>query len=102
MRLPSIRGANTSKQSKRLRRCGRLDRWSHGLLAACYAQIGRLDEARSELDAFISEREHELKERGEMPPRSRLELALSRADRYRNPLDREHFLDGLRKAGLTG
>ena len=79
-----------------------LDRWSHGLLAACYAQTGRLDEARSELETFVSEREHELKERGQALPRRRLELALSRADRYRNPLDREHFLDGLRKAGLTG
>jgi TolB-like protein len=78
------------------------DRWSHGLLAACYAQMGRFDEARSESDAFISERQRELKERGEAPPRSRLDLAMTRADRYRNPLDREHFLDGLRKAGLTG
>jgi adenylate cyclase len=78
------------------------DRWSHCLLAACYAQIGRLDEARSELEMFISERERELKERGETPPRNRLELALSRAERYRNPSDREHFLDGLRKAGLKG
>lgn len=79
-----------------------LDRWSHGLLAACYAQTGRLDEARSESEAFISERQRELKERGEAPPRSRLDFGLARADRYRNPLDREHFLDGLRKAGLTG
>ena len=78
------------------------DRWSHCLLAACYAQTGRFDEARSELDVFVSEREYELKERGETPPPNRLELALSRADRYRSPSDREHFLDGLRKAGLTG
>jgi TolB-like protein len=77
------------------------DRWSHGLLAACYAQTGLLSEAHSELEAFISERKRELKERGETLPPSRLHLALSRADRYRNPLDREHFLDGLRKAGLT-
>ena len=77
------------------------DRWSHCLLAACYAQTDRLDEGRAELEVFISEREHELKELGETPPPNRLEHALSRADRYRNPLDREHFLDGLRKAGLT-
>ena len=77
------------------------DRWSHCLLAACYGQTGRLNEAHSELEVFISEREHELKERGETSPRNRLEFALSRADRYRNPSDREHFLDGLRKAGLV-
>ncbi|MGY4474521.1 adenylate/guanylate cyclase domain-containing protein [Bradyrhizobium sp. USDA 3364] len=77
------------------------DRWSHGLLAACYAQIDRLDKARTELDAFVGEWERELKERGEALPLSRLDLALSRADRYRDPSDREHFLEGLRKAGLT-
>ncbi|WP_027547781.1 adenylate/guanylate cyclase domain-containing protein [Bradyrhizobium sp. WSM2254] len=85
-----------------LREIRTLDRWSHGLLAACYGQIDRLDEARSELDAFIGERERELRERGEALPLSSLDLVLSRADRYRDPLDREHFLEGLRKAGLTG
>lgn len=77
------------------------DRWSHGLLAACYAQSGLLEEARLELTAFISERERELRERGELLPSSRLQLALSRADRYRKSLDREHFIDGLLKAGLA-
>jgi adenylate cyclase len=94
-------GREYEQAVKALKEMRSLDRWSRGLLAACYAQTGRLDEARSELDAFIGERERELNERGEAPPRTRLDLALSRADRYRNPLDREHFLDGLRKAGLT-
>jgi adenylate cyclase len=66
---------------KALKEMRSLDRWSRGLLAACYAQTGRLDEARSELDAFIGEREREFNERGEAPPRTRLDLALSRADR---------------------
>ena len=43
------------------------DRWSHCLLAACYAQTDQLDKARSELEVFVSEREHELKDRGETP-----------------------------------
>jgi adenylate cyclase len=77
------------------------DRWCHCLLAACYARTDRLDEARSELAVFVSEREHELKERDDAPPQRSLELVLSRADRYRNSSDREHFLDGIRKAGLT-
>jgi TolB-like protein/Tfp pilus assembly protein PilF len=78
-----------------------LDRWSHGLLAACYAQMGRLGEAQSEADAFISERRRELKANGEATPAKTLDLARARAERYRDPSDREHFLDGLRKAGLS-
>ena len=93
-------GREYEQAVKALKEMRSLDRWSRGLLAACYAQTGRLDEARSELDAFIGERERELNERG-APPWTRLDLARSRADRYRNALDHEHFLDGLRKAGLT-
>jgi TolB-like protein len=95
-------GREYERAARVLKEMRPLERWSRGLLAACYARIGRLDEARFEADAFVSERQRELKELGEAPPRSRLDLALSRADRYRNPLDREHFLDGLRKAGLAG
>ncbi|MBR0874720.1 winged helix-turn-helix domain-containing protein [Bradyrhizobium tropiciagri] len=78
------------------------DRWSHGLLAACYAQLGRLGEARSAADAFVSERRRELNANGKAAPAKTLELARARAERYREPADREHFLDGLREAGLTG
>ena len=77
-----------------------LDRWAHALLAACYAQTDRLSEAGSEAQAFVRERSRELSENGEALPTNALELVRARADRYRNPNDREHFLDGLRKAGL--
>jgi hypothetical protein len=33
-------------------------------------------------------------------PADPLDLARVRAERYRDPRDRKHFLDGLRKAGL--
>jgi tetratricopeptide (TPR) repeat protein len=95
-------GRQYEQAVKALKEMRSFDRWSHGLLAACYAQMGRLDEARSETDAFVSQRQRELEERGEAPPRSSLDFALARAARYRNSSDREHFLDGLRKAGLNG
>jgi len=86
---------------KVLREARSSDRWSHALLAACYAQTGRLTEASFEARTFIRERCLELSENGKAPPLNTLELARMRADRYRDPIDRDHFLDGLRKAGLS-
>src|SRR5262249_15085979 len=74
--------------------------WSHGLLAACHAQIGMRDAARSELRRFVKERHRELQQNDEPVPLDDLDLARSRADRYRKASDRKHFIDGLRKAGL--
>jgi TolB-like protein/Tfp pilus assembly protein PilF len=74
--------------------------WSYGLMAACHARIGRRDEARAELARFVEERHRELRETGEPIPADPFDLAQVRAERYRNPRDRKHFLDGLRKAGL--
>jgi TolB-like protein/Tfp pilus assembly protein PilF len=95
-------GREYERAVKALMEARSLDRWSHGLLAACYAQMGRLGEAQCEADAFVSERRRELNANGEAAPAKSLELARARAERYREPADREHFLDGLRKAGLTG
>ncbi|MCP3416609.1 MULTISPECIES: winged helix-turn-helix domain-containing tetratricopeptide repeat protein [Bradyrhizobium] len=78
------------------------DRWSHSLLAACYAQMGRLSEARSEAEAFVTERCREMSANGATPPANTLDLVRARAERYRISAEREHFLDGLRKAGLSG
>jgi tetratricopeptide (TPR) repeat protein len=94
-------GREYERAIKALMEARSLDRWSHGLLAACYAQMGRLREAQSEADAFVGERRRELNANGEAAPEKTLDLARARAERYRQPTDRQHFLDGLRKAGLT-
>lgn len=86
---------------KVLRKPRSSDRWLHALLAASYAQTGRLTEANIEARMFVRERHLELSESGEATPLNTLELARIRANRYRNPIDRDHFLDGLRKAGLS-
>ncbi|WP_338821916.1 winged helix-turn-helix domain-containing tetratricopeptide repeat protein [Bradyrhizobium septentrionale] len=85
---------------KVLREARSSDRWSHALLAACYAQTNRPTEASFEAGAFVRERYLELAENGEALPLNTLELARMRANRYRDLIDRDHFLDGLRKAGL--
>ncbi len=95
-------GREYERAVKALMETRSLDRWSHGLLAACYAQMGRLGKAQSEAEAFVRERSRELHENGGALPVNTLDLAQARAGRYRDPADREHLLDGLRKAGLTG
>ena len=88
--------------AKSINRCRPHDRWHRAFLAACCAQMGRMDEAHIEIAAFIEVRRRELEERGEQMPVDTIELASFRANRYRQQADRDHFLDGLRRAGLTG
>jgi TolB-like protein len=78
-----------------------LDRWHHGLLAMCYAQVNRLDEASAEIAMFVDARQKEISEHSPSVSVSDLDLALERVNRYRVQADRNHFLDGLRKAGLS-
>ncbi|WP_334516668.1 winged helix-turn-helix domain-containing tetratricopeptide repeat protein [Bradyrhizobium sp. AZCC 1693] len=99
--LALFSGREYERAVKTLMEARALDRWSHALLAACFAQMDRLGEARSEAEAFVSERCRELNANGKAAPAKTLDLARARAERYRDPTDREHFLDGLRKAGLT-
>jgi adenylate cyclase len=77
-----------------------LDRWHHGLLAMCYAQLGRMDETGVEIAQFLEPPEHDATATSGALTADILELALERVNRYRIKADRDHFLDGLRKAGL--
>jgi adenylate cyclase len=74
--------------------------WGHGLIAACYAQLGQMDEAGAALDAFLERRRVTLEARGRTVPAATISSLRARADRYRNEHDRNHFLVGFRKAGL--
>ncbi len=57
-------------------------------LAASYAQLGRLEEARTELTEILKlDPEVTLKSWGHSQP-------------FKNEVDSEHFFDGVRKAGL--
>jgi TolB-like protein len=78
-----------------------LDRWGHAYIAACHAHLKELEEARTEVSIFVDARRRELLERGEAFPSQTLELARVRANRYRIQADRDHLLEGLRKAGLS-
>lgn len=56
----ALRSGHKYEQAvKALMEARSLDRWSRGLLAACYAQMGRLGEARSEAEAIVRERYRE-------------------------------------------
>ncbi len=77
-----------------------LDRWHHGLLAMCYAQMGRSEEAGVELRLLLEAPRGEAIAKGDPLPTEIHDLVFERANRYRIEADRDHFLAGLRKAGL--
>jgi tetratricopeptide (TPR) repeat protein len=69
-----------------LRITARKKPWHHARLAACYAQLGRLEEARAQVAEVL---------------RMKPDFHLSNMDRvYKNSADAEHVLEGMRKAGL--
>jgi adenylate cyclase len=71
-------------------RKGRLDFADHRLLAASYAQLGRLDKARVHKKEILK-----------LDPQFTLSKFRTYCKRLlRNETDIEHYIDGLRKAGL--
>ena len=73
---------------------------AHAYLAASYGHLGQIDEARTELSQLIDGLNDRLRKLGEQTSQSISHLVTEWADRYREPTDRENFLEGLRKAGL--
>jgi len=62
--------------------------WIAGMLAAAYGQLGQLDEARRELDRYLAARPH--------PTLGSVADKIIYADKGMH----NHWLEGLRKAGL--
>ena len=86
---------------REFRRGGEYGIWHHANLAAAYGQAGRIEEAQAEAIIFAEARRKQLAKRGTPLPASDLELATERIKRHRRQVDRDRFLDGLRKAGLS-
>ena len=73
---------------------------SYAYLAACCGRIGLIDEGRAALGMLAEEWEAERAKFGDQVPATPADAAREWAERYRNPEDGGHLLDGLRKAGL--
>lgn len=66
-----------------------------GGLAACYAQMGRTDEATRIGQQIIANDEAE-------PQQLKWREFWNRVYKFKNADDRNHFLDGMQKAGILG
>ena len=66
-----------------------------GGLAACYAQMGRTDEASRVIKQITANDEND-------PQQERWQDFWNRVYKFKNASDREHFLDGMKKAGILG
>jgi adenylate cyclase len=62
--------------------------WDHQRLAATYARLGRIDQARDEVNLIL-----------EMNPEFSI-AEIKRGLPFKNPTDLEVYLEGLRLAGL--
>jgi adenylate cyclase len=77
-----------------------LDRLHRAYLAAAFAQLGLLPEARSEVAIYRELSRKEIEVQGKMDLENETSLVRARVNRYRRQSDRDHILEGLRKAGL--
>jgi adenylate cyclase len=86
-----------------LHRMRKITSWGRAYLAACYAQLGRLEEAQAETVEYIREaRSTSDSPVGDQPDPVRTHISALDADlrTHKNEADYEFWLDGMRKAGL--
>ncbi|MEM7225626.1 MAG: adenylate/guanylate cyclase domain-containing protein [Pseudomonadota bacterium] len=75
-------------------------RWGQCYWAAAMAQLGHIEDANLAAQRFIEAFQSDYKDRDERPPDVN-EIVQFESDFFRRQSDRDHFLDGLRKAGLS-
>jgi adenylate cyclase len=75
------------------------DHWDHRTLTASYGQLGRIEEAQKEWALFLAAWQANVN-RSEDVPLDPVVYALEE-ELFRRDVDRQHWLDGLRKAGVT-
>ena len=80
-------------------RTARLEGWGYAWLAASFSRIGEAERAREALERFRTKRREELEATG-APADSTKDLLGNYQNNFRHHAEWEHFLDGLRKAGL--
>ena len=80
-------------------RAVRVDGWGYGVLAASFARVGELENARDALNKFIAQRQKELKSSG-VSASTTADLLGNYKDNFRTEAEWLHLLDGLRMAGL--
>ncbi|MCP4981567.1 MAG: tetratricopeptide repeat protein [Gammaproteobacteria bacterium] len=91
------------KESVRVfKQCEAVGALNYANLAAAYGQVGQIEEARLEARKFIKVRRKQLETDSKSFPNSDMELVAPKIERFRRQADRDRFLDGLRKAGLSG
>jgi len=86
-----------------LRRIRKLSSWGRAYLAACYAQLGRLDDARTEIEEYMREANFTTNARisaDAVQLDTHIAGLVTDLRTHKNLADRELWLDGLRKAGL--
>ncbi len=77
----------------------RLEGWGYAWLAASFARLGEFERASEAVKTFVVQRRKELESAG-VPAKTTADLLGNYEDNFRHDADWEHFLDGLRKAGL--